>query len=86
MRSIIIISLLLTISINIVMAQNYPMSDPENSQGWILNEHMSDEFNGEEINRDKWWILGEDINGKREYRSKWKGRAHGQFVGHNVFF
>ena len=48
-------------------------------------EKMSDEFNGTGLDRSKWWILGEEINGTREYRNKWKGRAPGQFVGHNVF-
>lgn len=67
------------------IAQNYPMSDPTNSGGWILNEHMSDEFEGEELDRSKWWILGEEKDEERIYRNKWKGRAPGQFVGHNVF-
>lgn len=61
-------------------AQNYPMSDPSNTGAWILNEHISDEFNGNNLDKSKWWILGE--NG--DYRSKWKGRAPGQFVPHNV--
>ncbi|WP_136481990.1 T9SS type A sorting domain-containing protein [Cognatitamlana onchidii] len=60
-------------------AQN-PLSDPTNNDGWILNTTMSDEFNGSELDKTKWWILGE--NG--DYRSKWKGRAPGQFASHNV--
>ncbi|MCG8579322.1 MAG: family 16 glycosylhydrolase [Bacteroidales bacterium] len=56
------------------------MSDPSNSSGWILNEHISDEFSGTELDKTKWWILGEN----NDYRSKWKGRAPGQFVSHNV--
>ncbi|WP_297090370.1 T9SS type A sorting domain-containing protein [uncultured Draconibacterium sp.] len=77
--------LLLVCSPLFTLAQNYPLSDPNNTGGWILNEHMSDEFNGTELDREKWWILGEEVNGTREYRNKWKGRAPGQFVGHNVF-
>lgn len=61
-------------------AQNYPMSDPLNSGGWILNEAISDDFNGTQLDKTKWWILGE--NG--DYRSKWKGRAPGQFISDNV--
>ncbi|MGB5419061.1 T9SS type A sorting domain-containing protein [Algibacter sp.] len=57
-----------------------PMSDPGNSGGWILNQDMSDEFNDATLDKTKWWILGE--NG--DYRSKWKGRAPGQFAPHNV--
>ena len=60
-------------------AQN-PLSDATNSSGWILNTTMSDEFNGSELDKTKWWVLGE--NG--DYRSKWKGRAPGQYAPHNV--
>lgn len=62
-----------------VVSQN-PVSDPANTSGWILNTDMSDEFNGTELDKSKWWILGE--NG--DYRNKWKGRAPGQFAAHNV--
>lgn len=61
-------------------AQPYPMSDPSNQGGWILNEYLSDEFDGNKLDKTKWWILGE--NG--DYRNKWKGRAPGQFAPHNV--
>lgn len=71
---------LLLVFTSSIKAQNYPASDPSNSGGWILNEGVSDEFNGTELDKDKWWILGE--NG--DYRSKWKGRAPGQFVPHNI--
>ncbi len=60
--------------------QNYPMSDPSNTGGWIFNQEISDEFNGTQLDKSKWWILGE--NG--DYRSKWKGRAPGQFIPGNV--
>lgn len=63
-----------------VSAQHYPMSDPRNTGGWMLNEEVSDEFDDTELDKDKWWVLGE--NG--EYRNRWKGRAPGQFVSHNV--
>ncbi|TXE10159.1 family 16 glycosylhydrolase [Seonamhaeicola algicola] len=62
-----------------LLAQN-PFTDPSNSQGWILNTTISDEFNTPELDKSKWWILGE--NG--DYRNKWKGRAPGQFAPHNV--
>ncbi|MBB6463147.1 family 16 glycosylhydrolase [Flammeovirga kamogawensis] len=61
-------------------AQHSPVSDPENKDKWILNETLSDEFNGTTLDKSKWWILGE--NG--DYRKKWKGRAPAQFVDHNV--
>lgn len=57
-----------------------PVSDPQNAGQWILNESLSDEFNGTILDKTKWWILGE--NG--DYRSKWKGRAPGQFAPQNV--
>ncbi|WP_052444573.1 T9SS type A sorting domain-containing protein [Flammeovirga sp. OC4] len=79
MKRIILLSLLFTLHLNI-FAQVNPLSDPENEGGWILNKWASDEFNGEELNKGKWWVLGEN----NDYRAKWKGRAPGQFAGHNV--
>ncbi|AZQ63190.1 T9SS type A sorting domain-containing protein [Flammeovirga pectinis] len=71
--------LLLTVSYS-AMGQINPVSDPENSQKWVLNKWVSDEFNGSELNKTKWWILGEN----NDYRNKWKGRAPGQFAPQNV--
>ncbi|MEX0331077.1 MAG: family 16 glycosylhydrolase [Puniceicoccaceae bacterium] len=56
-----------------------PLSDPENTGGWILNESVSDEFNGTEIDRSKWFVQGDN----NEYYI-WKGRPPSQFVPHNV--
>lgn len=56
-----------------------PLSDPTNSAGWVLNQDISDEFNGTEIDRNKWLVQGD--NG--DYYI-WKGRAPSQFVPHNV--
>lgn len=36
----------------------YPASDPSNTGGWILYDGMSDEFDGTEIDTDKWEGLG----------------------------
>ncbi|MEX0288851.1 MAG: family 16 glycosylhydrolase [Flavobacteriaceae bacterium] len=57
----------------------YPTSDPLNKGGWVLNKDLSDEFEGKELDRNKWFIEGE--NG--DYYI-WKGRAPSQFVPHNV--
>ena len=57
----------------------YPASDPNNDGGWVLNDAISDEFEGKELDRNKWFIEGE--NG--DYYI-WKGRAPSQFVPHNV--
>lgn len=76
-HTLFLITLLFVMHLN---AQNYPMSDATNTSGWIFNEQISDEFNGNNLDKSKWWILGE--NG--DYRSKWKGRAPGQFAPHNV--
>lgn len=62
-----------------IVSQN-PVSDAANNAGWILNSEMSDEFNDGELDKSKWWILGEN----NDYRHKWKGRAPGQYVPHNV--
>lgn len=56
-----------------------PASDPENTGGWILNEAVSDEFEGSELDSEKWFVEGQ--NG--DYYI-WKGRAPSQFVPHNV--
>ncbi len=57
-----------------------PLSDPENKGGWVLNKEVSDEFNGTEIDSDKWFVEGQD--GGDYYI--WKGRPPSQFVPHNV--
>ena len=56
-----------------------PASDPNNAGGWVLNERFSDEFNGAELDRDKWIVQGE---GGKYYI--WRGRAPAQFAAHNV--
>lgn len=56
-----------------------PASDPENKGDWVLNEEISDEFDGTELDTNKWFIEGQ--NG--DYYI-WKGRAPSQFVPHNV--
>jgi beta-glucanase (GH16 family) len=60
-------------------AQPLPYSDPNNIGGWVLNEAVSDEFEGNSLAPDKWFIEGQ--NG--DYYI-WKGRAPSQFVPHNV--
>ncbi|WP_010135573.1 family 16 glycosylhydrolase [Ochrovirga pacifica] len=57
----------------------YPYSDPENEGGWVLNETLSDEFSGTEIDTSKWFVQGLNDN-----YYIWKGRAPSQFVPHNV--
>ncbi|WP_083191596.1 family 16 glycosylhydrolase [Formosa haliotis] len=57
----------------------YPFSDPKNNEGWVLNEAISDEFEGTSIDTTKWFVEGQ--NG--DYYI-WKGRAPSQFAPHNV--
>lgn len=56
-----------------------PASDLANQQGWQLNTELSDEFDGNAIDRDKWFVQGD--NG--DYYI-WKGRAPAQFAPHNI--
>ncbi|SDR69864.1 Glycosyl hydrolases family 16 [Polaribacter sp. KT25b] len=56
-----------------------PFSDQQNKGGWVLNEDLSDEFKGTEIDTVKWFVEG--LN-DRYYI--WKGRAPSQFVAKNV--
>ena len=57
----------------------YPASDPANEGGWVLNTEISDEFEGDKIDEDKWLVQG---RGGNYYI--WKGRAPSQFAPHNV--
>ena len=56
-----------------------PLSDPLNDRGWQLNEEISDEFEGDGIDHEKWAVQG--LDGKY---NGWKGRAPSQFVPENV--
>lgn len=56
-----------------------PASDPKNLDGWVLNQELSDEFEGNALDPNKWFIEGQD----GDYYI-WKGRAPSQFVPHNV--
>lgn len=57
-----------------------PMSDPTNTGSWLLNEEVSDEFEGEALDESKWLIQGR--NG--EYQSNFVGRPPSQFSTENV--
>jgi beta-glucanase (GH16 family) len=57
----------------------YPASDLENKDGWVLNEDLSDEFKGSEIDTVKWFV-----EGRNDQYYIWKGRAPSQFVAKNV--
>ncbi|WP_144208225.1 family 16 glycosylhydrolase [Shewanella donghaensis] len=59
--------------------QVMPYSDPKNNGGWVLNTEISDEFNGDVIDQEKWFVQGAND----EYYI-WKGRAPSQFAPHNV--
>ena len=52
----------------------YPLSDQENKGGWVKFEPMSDEFEGKELDRNK-WTLGMEW---------WKGRQPALFSDKNV--
>ncbi|TWT71431.1 family 16 glycosylhydrolase [Crateriforma conspicua] len=56
-----------------------PASDPDNEGGWVLNPDVSDEFDGDQLDQDKWFVEGTD----GEYYI-WKGRPPSQFAPHNV--
>ncbi len=68
----------------------YPLSDPLNKGNWVLNTEVSDEFEGETVDEEKWYIVGKFENGKPVYkdpdhpnRKVWIGRAPSQFSGRN---
>ena len=60
-------------------AEFHPLSDPDNKGGWILNHELSDEFEGQVLDENKWFVQGTDGG-----YCNWKGRAPSQFAPHNV--
>ena len=42
------------------LTQPNPASDPMNKGGWVLNKEISDEFEGKELDTDKWFVEGQD--------------------------
>jgi hypothetical protein len=56
------------------VADAYPLSDQQNKGGWVKFEPMSDEFDGKELDRNK-WVLG---------MAWWKGRQPAFFSEKNV--
>lgn len=72
------LALLASSSLPATFAQSkpvYPFSDPNNSGGWVLNQAVSDEFEGTKIDESKWFVEGQ--NGDFYI---WKGRAPSQFA------
>ncbi len=68
----------------------YPISDPTNIAEWVLNEALSDEFEDPSLNRDRWQVAGEFVEGVPTYtnvdnpnKDLWKGRGPSQFSGRN---
>ncbi len=51
-----------------------PLSDPQNSGDWRPFEPLSDEFDGDELDAEKWW----------PNNPRWKGRQPGYFHPDNV--
>ncbi|GGA75960.1 hypothetical protein GCM10011369_17280 [Neiella marina] len=64
----------------LVQAQLLPASDPANAGDWQLNSKVSDEFNAESLDLNKWYVSGTD---GQFYI--WKGRAPSQFAPHNAY-
>ncbi|USI27209.1 family 16 glycosylhydrolase [Alteromonas macleodii] len=67
-----------------------PLSDPMNKGGWVLNKEVSDEFDADKVDEDRWFIVGKFKDGKPQYvhpddpdKWVWKGRAPSQFSGRN---
>ena len=52
----------------------YPLTDPDNVEGWTVFEPMTDEFDTDTLNTSKWY----------NYNPNWKGRAPGLFQPGNV--
>jgi hypothetical protein len=58
----------------------YPASDPDNTGNWGLVPDLSDEFEGDTLDSDKWLRDGED----GWFMYSWPGRAPSQFAPENI--
>ena len=61
-------------------AEFLPLSDQQNAGNWTINTEISDEFEANTIDEDKWLIQGR--NG--EYQSNFIGRSPAQFSTENA--
>ena len=68
----------------------FPYSDPENTGQWTYNSIVSDEFETNTLDEDRWYIVGKFKDGKPHYKHPdkpnkkvWTGRAPSQFSGRN---
>lgn len=59
---------------------DFPLSDQKNEGSWVLNTDISDEFDANVLDEDKWQIQGKnDV-----YKSNFIGRAPSQFSINNA--
>ena len=66
-----------------------PPSDPKNIEEWHFRHDLSDEFNGEMIDEDKWYIAGrienlDELDEDEGSAADWVGRAPSLFDPSNV--
>tara|TARA_R110002126_G_scaffold291782_1_gene458013 strand:+ start:27275 stop:28561 length:1287 start_codon:yes stop_codon:yes gene_type:complete len=76
LKYILTLTLFISLGIfNALIAQvTYGPPEPPVGKRWILNEDFSDEFNGTELDSEKWF----------DYHPKWKGREPGIFLPSQV--
>jgi len=58
----------------------YPASDPDNAGRWVLRPDLSDEFDGNRLDKKKWVKSGEG----GVFVVDWPGRAPSQFAPENI--
>lgn len=58
----------------VAWGQPLPHTDPTNVGGWVLFEPLSDEFEGEELDDEKWW----------DHHQYWLGRQPAFFCPDNI--
>ncbi|GIZ08866.1 T9SS type A sorting domain-containing protein [Flavobacterium sp. UMI-01] len=66
-------------SVSTLYAQVYPLTDPVNAGGWVLNTEVSDEFEATQLDETKWLVQGRD----GVFQSNHRGRAPSQFSVNN---
>ncbi|WP_422360147.1 family 16 glycosylhydrolase [Reichenbachiella sp.] len=92
MKLLTLVATYIFISTTALFAQDYPLSDPDNTGKWILNGDFSDEFEADTLNRSRWHLQGEYLPGCEGdacrdgiYYNGFKGRWPAQFSKDNAW-
>ena len=69
-----VVLILCVLKVHVDGERHYPLTDPNNLEGWVVYEPFTDEFNSNSLNMTKWY----------NYNPWWKGRQPALFEKSNV--